>query len=414
MGDLEDPETEHSRYNRELNNIIMYYDKTTEIGKMALKWKEDFKASIQKISGGQVTDYYWEEDDAESIHINIGIEDLNEEINSLNTEETEIRNALLAVLDKSKSKDSELGKTVMNSNLMNGIVDLTDADTKKQIRSILDDEQRLWLEYGLKKQVWTVTPEFEAYCGQFTEDTCNRRQVPNLVRKTFVAGRFDPFFHEVNSSVRLEAPNSSESKASDLERTFAIDTIVYIMNRLFKMHQDVLDLVWVEIITANTKTCKFDGVVRSLQVEKKNPQTIGIVEFSRGKKASKTKDIDDQVKLGRNAVRALNKLLEKVPCRKARVYTIQCVNGRIHIRYMVRPLPSIYLYDEFACIKLPRTFDDMEQFSMDIAILMDFQTDVLKTVKSVNKSIGIEKVYKSEIQPTPKKQKKTSQKDPKD
>jgi len=110
----------------------------------------------------------------------------------LNAEETEIRNALLAVLDKYKSKDSELGKTVMNSNFMNGIVDLTDADTKKQIRSILDDEQRLWLEYELKKQVWT--PEFEAYCGQFTEDTCNRRQVSNLVRKPFVAGRFDPFF----------------------------------------------------------------------------------------------------------------------------------------------------------------------------------------------------------------------------
>jgi len=33
-------------------------------------------------------------------------------------------------------------------------------------------------------------------------------------------------------------------------------------------------------------------------------------------------------------------------------------------------------------------------------------------IKSVNKSIGIEKVYKSEIQPTPKKQKKTSQKGP--
>ena len=40
---------------------------------------------------------------------------------------------------------------------------------------------------------------------------------------------------------------------------------------------------------------------------------------------------------------------------------------------MIQPLPSIYLYDEFACIKLPRTFDDMEQFAMEIAVLMDFQ-----------------------------------------
>ena len=48
MDDLEDPETEHSRYSRELNTIIMYYDNTTEIGKVALniKWREDFKASV--------------------------------------------------------------------------------------------------------------------------------------------------------------------------------------------------------------------------------------------------------------------------------------------------------------------------------------------------------------------------------
>ena len=45
MGDLVDPETEHRRYILEINNIIAYYDKATEIVKMALKWK-DFKASI--------------------------------------------------------------------------------------------------------------------------------------------------------------------------------------------------------------------------------------------------------------------------------------------------------------------------------------------------------------------------------
>jgi hypothetical protein len=43
MGDLEDPD---SRYSHELNTIIMYYDSTTEIGKVALKWRKDFKASV--------------------------------------------------------------------------------------------------------------------------------------------------------------------------------------------------------------------------------------------------------------------------------------------------------------------------------------------------------------------------------
>lgn len=48
----------------------------------------------------------------------------------------------------------------------------------------------------------------------------------------------------VNSATRLEAPISYESNGFNLERTFAIDTIIYILNRLFKMHQDVLDSGW--------------------------------------------------------------------------------------------------------------------------------------------------------------------------
>lgn len=48
----------------------------------------------------------------------------------------------------------------------------------------------------------------------------------------------------MDSSIRLEAPTRRESKCPDLERTYAIDTVVYILNRLFRMHQDVLDGGW--------------------------------------------------------------------------------------------------------------------------------------------------------------------------
>ncbi|CAG8683613.1 8967_t:CDS:2, partial [Acaulospora morrowiae] len=147
-----------------------------------------------------------------------------------------------------------------------------------------------------------------------------------------------------------------------------------------------------------------------LNVKKENHRVIGIVEFSKGIKSPDTKDVDDKVKLGRNAMRILNKLLDTVPSEKARVYTVHCANGEIRIRFMVRPLPSIYLYDEFACIKLPNSFDDMEQFATDMAILMNFQKDVLKTVKSVKKSTGDKGVYKSEIKPTPERAKKNNSK----
>ena len=129
----------------------------------------------------------------------------------------------------------------------------------------------------LEKETWDITPEFKDYCSQFTEDTCDRVHTPTLVRKSFVVGRFDPFLHKghdiakqlmthlyvviyfffvvnlclkvllilmVNSSVCLEAPTNSESKSPNLERTFAIDTTIYIVNRLFRMHQDVLDRNW--------------------------------------------------------------------------------------------------------------------------------------------------------------------------
>lgn len=50
------------------------------------------------------------------------------------------------------------------------------------------------------------------------------------------------YLFPINSSVRLEVPMRVEYKGHELERTFAIDTIVYILNRLFRMHQDELDV----------------------------------------------------------------------------------------------------------------------------------------------------------------------------
>ena len=66
--------------------------------------------------------------------------------------------------------------------------------------------------------------------------------------------------------------------------------------------------------------------MKVLKTRKKAHQTICIVEFSYGKKAPDSKETEDDVKLARNATRILNKLLDSVPCKKARVYTIQCVS----------------------------------------------------------------------------------------
>ncbi|CAG8672403.1 15748_t:CDS:10, partial [Funneliformis caledonium] len=346
--------------------------------------------------------------------------ELSEEVKHLDANDALIRNTFLEVLHQFRSRDLESGKTIMDSNLLNGIIDITDPIVKESIRSKLNEGQQSWLNQVLEKKTWDPTPEFKDYCSQFTEDRCNRVHIPTLVRKSFVAGHFDPFLYEghdiaqqimTHFSVRLEAPNNSESNESDLERTYAVDTTIYIVNRLFRMHQDVLERTWLEILTKDTKNRKIDGALKVLKMRKKEHQTICIVEFSYGKKAPDSKETEDDVKLARNATRILNKLLDSVPCKKARVYTIQCVNGQIHIRYIARPLPSIYLYDEFACIKIQNSFDDMEQFAIDMKMLMDFQSDVLKTVKSVNKPVENKNVDKSEVEITPKKATKKAKKD---
>ncbi|CAB4423614.1 unnamed protein product [Rhizophagus irregularis] len=321
--------------------------------------------------------------------------ELSEELNGLGAIELTIRNTLLEILNQYQSEDFRSGKTLMNSNFINGIIDLTNGNVKNLIRSKLGElnEGQQWFDRVLNKKKWTSTTEFNNYCSQFTDEVCNRIQFPTLVRKSFVTGRFDPFVHEGHDivqdvmkhfSVRLEAPINMNSRASKLERTFAIDTIIYVMNRVFRMHFDVLDENWIEILTNDTKSHKIDGVLKVFQT-KKCRQVIIIIEFSHGQYASTDKDTDDKVKLSRNAMRILNKILDKVPCKNARVYTIQSVNERIDIKYMVRPLPSIYLYNEFVSLKIPTSFDDMEKFAKDMSILMDFQVDVLWTIKLMNK-----------------------------
>ncbi|CAG8644951.1 12229_t:CDS:2, partial [Ambispora leptoticha] len=232
------------------------------------------------------------------------LDELSEELKGLGAIELTIRDTLLEILRQNQSKDLKSGKTLMNSNFLNGIIDVSNANLKKMTRSILNklNEGQQWFDQVLNKQTWASTSEFIDYCNQFTDHVCNRVQFPTLVRKSFVTGHFDPFVHEGHDiaqdimkhfSVRLEAPCNISSKSSKLERTYAIDTIIYVMNRIFRMHFDVLDENWIEILTRDTKSHKIDGVLKVFQT-KKFTQTIIIMEFSYGQYASEDKDTDDQ------------------------------------------------------------------------------------------------------------------------
>ena len=49
------------------------------------------------------------------------------------------------------------------------------------------------------------------------------------------------------------------------------------------------------------------------------------------------------------------------------------IDGLIKIKYLVHPLPSIYILQLFTCIKVPVSFDDFEQFAKNIVDLMEWQ-----------------------------------------
>lgn len=63
----------------------------------------------------------------------------------------------------------------MNSNFMNGIIDLTNGNVKNLIRSKLGElnEGLQWFDQVLNKKSWTSTIEFNNYFNQFMDEVCN-------------------------------------------------------------------------------------------------------------------------------------------------------------------------------------------------------------------------------------------------
>ncbi|CAG8727916.1 2126_t:CDS:2, partial [Acaulospora morrowiae] len=226
-------------------------------------------------SGNESNDDDVEESDSEVIDI-----DEKEEIGNLTEDEIDIRNKLLRVLTKCQDNEKKSGKNYMKSIYLNNIICLSDMRIRRKIEKLLNEDQLAWFNNVLKKQTLrSQTDEFKKYLNQFNEDACNRTQIPTLVRNSFISGRFDSYYYEdydiahqllEHCATRLDAHISYESKSFNLERTFAIDTVIYIINRLFKMHQDVLDSGWIELTTPDTKNHKFDGILKVIRTKLEN------------------------------------------------------------------------------------------------------------------------------------------------
>ncbi|CAH1769914.1 3690_t:CDS:2, partial [Entrophospora sp. SA101] len=122
---------------------------------------------------------------------------------------------------------------------------VTDKVSERVYKS-LDERQIEWLDKVLKQKSWIQTDEFKKYVNQFTEDVCDRVTIPCIVC----------------NSERLEAPTRIENKSLDYERTYSIDTTIFIINQLFCMHQDMVELVWIELTTPIQKITKLMDLLK--------------------------------------------------------------------------------------------------------------------------------------------------------
>ncbi|GBC21114.2 hypothetical protein GLOIN_2v1766100 [Rhizophagus irregularis DAOM 181602=DAOM 197198] len=73
--------------------------------------------------------------------------------------------------------------------------------------------------------------------------------------------------------------------------------------------------------------------------------------------------------------------LKRTMCHREDTNLLGTICYYLKIEYLIRPLPSVYLLERFMCTKVPETFDDFEKFSKDMAQLINWQADVLFTVK---------------------------------
>jgi len=86
----------------------------------------------------------------------------------------------------------------MSSISLNNIIDLSNDKVSERVNKSLDKRQIEWLNIVLKQKSWKQTDEFKKYVNQFTEDVCDRVNIPYMVRKSFIIPieSFNSFHHE--------------------------------------------------------------------------------------------------------------------------------------------------------------------------------------------------------------------------
>ncbi|RIA85792.1 hypothetical protein C1645_879083 [Glomus cerebriforme] len=136
------------------------------------------------------------------------------------------------------------------------------------------------------------------------------------------------------------------------------------------------------------------------------------LEFSYGRKAPESKIVSKRNENSKQII----KNYTKGPWHRARVYLVQSFNGFIEIKYLVRPIPSIYILQRFMRTKLSASFGDFGQFANDLKDLMNWQADVLSTVRAglariikaiaVDNTRGDNNLHLTSVDDTPLKKKK--------
>ncbi|CAG8633725.1 5566_t:CDS:10 [Funneliformis mosseae] len=430
-GDINDAKTEHHSYKTELNIIAKYYAESSEIAQKVQKWKDIFKATLFGSGKERVS--------VDEQAVNCMFVSNKQRTHQLPCQALFGRGKSAFLLKDKHSKEINLfwnlhqnihteiklreEKAQLQQRKLN---DLKDQISIEQTQHVLDTtketlSQNLTLQKTVIKQHLLGEPNVENLeliigqkrnCGSafpknkdtnLDYDDHERRYRQNSPQKRqctepIADAENNPFFESENNLDKEKDKSKSQSISSPENENTPL-----IHNNVEDESQQCNDDESYSEVSSNSydedyySNCELSEEVKRLDVNDALIRNIflEVLHQFRSKDLESGKSIMDS--------NVLNGIIDITDSRVKE-------NGRIHIRYMVRPLPSVYLYNEFVNLKLPNTFNDMEQFSLDIKILMDFQKDVLKMVKSVNKPTINENVYKSEVETTPQKGKKAKRK----
>ncbi|CAO3670536.1 unnamed protein product [Rhizopus stolonifer] len=173
----------------------------------------------------------------------------------------------------------------------------------------------------------------------------------------------------------ISSPNNPLNKFM-LEGTAASYLIIYLVNQLFIVNNDVIELGWLERELYSTDQTKSDGVLFKVGNKSISP---ALFEFSEGinDKTSAQKNSRDIEKLHRNMIKVMN------DTKTDRMFCMRCYDHYIYFERLIEFDGTMYRKID-ATIKVPNTPRKLKAYIKEIPMIFAWKQAVINHVIDLN------------------------------